>query len=136
MTCDFVLLPVLAAGTLGYLLLSQGLNKRTMTTLLLSLGLATSQDVLAARNTGSLTKGLSGLQQLLAGWGVSGRVGQQQQQPQQPAVAASKTTLQVGSWVALRPCSHMWWHVPTCCRQGSTASATLPYMKQLASLRN
>lgn len=80
----------ITAGTLGYLLLSQGLNRRTVTTLLLSLALATSQDLLAARNTGSL-------QQLLAGWGVTGRTGQQQQhqQPQQPPVAASKTMLQV-----------------------------------------
>ena len=89
-TCRCALLPTLAAGTLGYLLLSQGLNRRTVTTLLLSLALATSQDLLAARNTGSL-------QQLLANWGVSGRMEQQQQQqqPQQPPVAASKTTLQV-----------------------------------------
>lgn len=91
LTCGCALLPGLAAGTLGYLLLSQGLNRRTVTTLLLSLALATSQDLLAARNTGSL-------QQLLAGWGVTGRTGQQQQhqQPQQPPVAASKTMLQVG----------------------------------------
>jgi hypothetical protein len=85
-------------------MLSQGLNRRTMTTLVLALALAASQDVLAARNTGSLTTGLSGLQQLLAGWGVRGRLGQQQQQPQQQPVAASKTTLQVGSCF-LRPSS-------------------------------
>jgi hypothetical protein len=93
------LLHVLAAGTLGYLLLSQGLNKRTVTTLLLSLALATSQDVLAARNTGSLSSGVSGLQQLLSGWGIGARLQQQQQQqPQQQPVAASKTMLQVSNW--------------------------------------
>jgi hypothetical protein len=91
------LLHVFAAGTLGYLLLSQGLNKRTVTTLLLSLALATSQDVLAARNTGSLSSRVSGLKQLLSGWGIKARLQQQQQQqPQQQPVAASKTTLQVG----------------------------------------
>ena len=44
----------LTGGLLVYLLYSQGLNKRTLTTLLLSGAFAASQDVLALHNNGEL----------------------------------------------------------------------------------
>lgn len=85
-------LRAVTGGFLGYLLLTQGLTRRSITTVLLSCMLMASQNILAARNKGYLS--LAGLQQLLQDYRVlPGSTAQHQ--AAQRLVAASKTSLRV-----------------------------------------
>jgi len=82
----------LTGSLVAYLLYSQGVNRRTLTTLALCAGLMVSQDVLSAYNKGELREGL---QQLLERTKAQlhlqrGATGAQQQQP-----AASRTRMHV-----------------------------------------
>lgn len=77
----------------AYLLFVQGLNRRTLTTVLLSAGLMASQDVLSLYNKGQLR---SGVQQLLQHVRVRPPGAAERQQAQQrQTLAASRTKLQV-----------------------------------------
>lgn len=87
----------LTGSLVTYLLLSQGANRRTLTTLVMCLGLAVSQDALAAYNKGQLQDSVQQLlQQIKLQWQQKGSTaGVKQQQQQQQQLAASRTKLHV-----------------------------------------
>lgn len=82
----------LTGSLVAYLLYAQGLNRRTLTTIVMCAGLMVSQDVLSLYNRGQLKDSVQQLVQQVKGQLQGAK---QQHVRQQQQVAASRTKLQV-----------------------------------------